>query len=48
LLARISVPSSGAADQVELGDPSGEGVFGATLGGALIKPGKPLLSYPEL
>jgi hypothetical protein len=36
---------AGADDQVELGDPNGDGVFGATLGGALIKPGKPLLSY---
>ena len=36
---------AGAADQIELGDPNGDGVFGATLGGALIKPGKPLLSY---
>jgi hypothetical protein len=36
---------AGAADQIELGDPNGDGLFGATLGGALIKPGKPLLSY---
>ncbi|MFT3770308.1 MAG: hypothetical protein QM820_33185 [Minicystis sp.] len=36
---------AGAGDQIELGDPNGDGVFGATLGGALIKPGKPLLSY---
>ncbi len=31
--------------QVELGDPNGDGVFGADLGGALIKPGDPLNSY---
>lgn len=36
---------AGAGDQIELGDPNGDGLFGATLGGALIKPGKPLLSY---
>jgi hypothetical protein len=36
---------AGAADEIELGDPNGDGLFGATLGGALIKPGKPLLSY---
>ncbi len=48
-LADFFLPTTwmaGAADdQVELGDPNGDGVFGATLGGALIKPGKPLLSY---
>jgi hypothetical protein len=31
--------------QVELGDPNGDGFFGADLGGALIKPQKPLESY---
>ncbi len=36
---------AGADDQIELGDPNGDGLFGATLGGALVKPGKPLLSY---
>jgi hypothetical protein len=40
-----ATPTAGADDQVELGDPNQDGVFGATLGGALIKPGKPLLSY---
>ncbi len=31
--------------QVQQGDPNGDGVFGATLGGAVIKPGDPLHSY---
>jgi hypothetical protein len=31
--------------QVEMGDPNGDGVFGADLDGALVKPGQPLKSY---
>src|SRR6202040_1123111 len=31
--------------QVEMGDPNGDGAFGADLGGALVKPGQPLKSY---
>ena len=37
--------AAGAATQVELGDPNGDGVFGAELDGALVKPGDPLRSY---
>jgi hypothetical protein len=35
----------GNEDQVILGDPNGDGIFGATLGGALVKPGQPMASY---
>jgi hypothetical protein len=31
--------------QVVMGDPNGDGIFGADLGGALVKPGKPMKSY---
>ena len=32
-------------DQVGLGDPNRDGVFGADLGGALVRPGEPMKSY---
>lgn len=35
----------GDPTQIQLGDPNRNGVFGATLGGALIKPGAPTKSY---
>ncbi|HZS36900.1 MAG TPA: hypothetical protein VFF06_08740, partial [Polyangia bacterium] len=47
-LATFLLPATftpGDDTQVELGDPNGDGVFGADLGGALIKPGDPLKSY---
>jgi hypothetical protein len=37
--------AAGDAQQVVTGDPNGDGVFGAELDGALIKPGQPLKSY---
>jgi hypothetical protein len=37
--------SPGNEDQVVMGDPNGDGIFGADLGGALVKPGNPMLSY---
>jgi hypothetical protein len=43
LLPAVFTP--GDDTQVELGDPNGDGIFGADLGGALIKPGDPLKSY---
>jgi hypothetical protein len=47
-LAEFLVPTSflpGDPTQVEMGDPNGDGVFGAELGGAVIQPGQPLKSY---
>jgi hypothetical protein len=47
-LATFLVPTrrvAGEATQVQLGDPNGDGIFGADLGGALVKPGRPLDSY---
>jgi hypothetical protein len=47
-MARFLAPPAfvpGDDTQVELGDPNGDGVFGADLGGALIKPGDPMKSY---
>jgi hypothetical protein len=47
-LADFFVPAAfvpGSQTQVEMGDPNGDGVFGATLGGALIKPGDPMKSF---
>lgn len=38
-------PVAGDATQVQLGDPNGDGIFGADLDGALVKPGRPLDSY---
>ena len=36
---------TGSEAEIELGDPNGDGVFGADLGGAVITPGDPLRSY---
>lgn len=47
-LATFLLPPSflpGDDTQVQMGDPNGDGVFGAELGGALVKPGDPLRSY---
>jgi len=47
-LQRFLVPPlyvPGDLTQVEAGDPNGDGVFGADLDGALIKPGAPMKSY---
>jgi hypothetical protein len=47
-LAAFLAPSGskpGSRDHVTLGDPNGDGVFGADLGGALVKPGDPMKSY---
>jgi hypothetical protein len=47
-LSAFFVPNAfapGDDSQVELGDPNGDGIFGATLGAALIKPGDPLNSF---
>jgi hypothetical protein len=35
----------GDENQVQLGDPNGDGLFGADLGGAVVKPGAPMKSY---
>jgi hypothetical protein len=35
----------GDSTVVQLGDPNGNGVFGADLDGALVKPGRPMQSY---
>jgi hypothetical protein len=43
LLPPVHVP--GSPNEVQLADPNGDGIFGADLGGALIKPGQPLESY---
>jgi hypothetical protein len=40
-----SDPKPGSHDHVEVGDPNGDGMFGADLGGALVKPGDPMKSY---
>src|SRR5438552_2904218 len=40
-----TVYSQADSGQVQLGDPNGDGVFGAELNGATIKPGNPLRSY---
>jgi hypothetical protein len=37
--------AAGDARQVVMGDPNGDGIFGAELDGALVKPGRPLQSY---
>jgi hypothetical protein len=44
-LAPLRYLVQGDETQVELGDPNADGVFGAMLGGAEIKPGDPLKSY---
>ncbi|MSP59898.1 MAG: hypothetical protein EXR72_06075 [Myxococcales bacterium] len=47
-MARFLAPPQllpGDETQVELGDPNGDGIFGADLGGALVKPGQPQKSY---
>jgi hypothetical protein len=38
-------PVAGSPAAVQLADPNGDGIFGADLGGALVKPGRPLASY---
>ena len=47
-LALFFVPPAflpGDDTQVEMGDPNGDGVFGAGLGGALVEPGDPMKSF---
>ncbi len=44
-LSPLQYINAGDDQQVELGDPNGDGVFGAELGGFEIKPGDPMMSY---